>query len=130
MYSSLKRPLPEGMPRHSVVLPDDPSELYASLEAQREPDQTMAFLNYYPQSDPGPNTADTLAVLLTSPSNGRRYDLDSEFVDRELRRVWSTVGLPEGFDAFAAETTILDPEHFSRAGSSGAPSMGRFGLCG
>lgn len=124
VYAALKRPLPADMSRHSVVLPDDPKELYASLEAQREPNQTMAFLNYYPASDSGTNDADTLAVLLTAPSNGHSYGLQSAFVDRELRRVWNTVGLPGSFDSYIDETAILDPHYFSRAGSSGGALYG------
>ncbi|NYJ16176.1 phytoene desaturase family protein [Nesterenkonia sandarakina] len=124
VYAALKRPLPEGTPQHSVVLPEDPRELYASLEAQREPGQTMAFLNYYPATDSGANTADTLAVLLTAPPNGRRYGLDDAFVDRELRRVWDTVGLPGSFETCAEEYTILDPNYFSLAGSSGGSLYG------
>ncbi|MCH8572176.1 NAD(P)/FAD-dependent oxidoreductase [Nesterenkonia sp. AY15] len=124
VYASLKRPLPADMSRHSVVLPEDPTALYASLEAQREPTQTMAFLNHYPATDSGPNTADTLAVLLTAPSNGQRYDLDSAFVDRELRRVWTTAGLPGSFDTCIEESTILDPNYFSLTGASGGALYG------
>ncbi|WP_255545932.1 MULTISPECIES: NAD(P)/FAD-dependent oxidoreductase [unclassified Nesterenkonia] len=124
IYATLKRPFPADTPRHSVVLPEDPQALYASLEAQREPDQTMAFLNYYPASDSGPNTADTLAVLLTAPSNGQRYGLENEFVDRELRRVWNAAGLPGSFDTSVEESTILDPNYFSLAGSSGGALYG------
>lgn len=124
VYASLKRPFPADMSRHSVVLPEDPTALYESLEAQREPTQTMAFLNYYPAADSGTNTADTLAVLLTAPSNGRRYGLDSPFVDRELRRVWDTAGLPGSFETSVEEHTILDPDYFSRSGASGGALYG------
>lgn len=124
VYAALKQPFPADTSRHSVVLAEDPAALYASLEAQREPAQTMAFLNYYPAADSGPNPADTLAVLLTAPSNGRRYGLDDPFVDRELRRVWDTAGLPGRFETSVEECTILDPHYFSLAGGFGGALYG------
>ncbi|PRZ12754.1 hypothetical protein BCL67_1182 [Nesterenkonia sandarakina] len=97
---------------------------YTTMRDSTEPAQTMAFLNYYPAADSGPNPADTLAVLLTAPSNGRRYGLDDPFVDRELRRVWDTAGLPGRFETSVEECTILDPHYFSLAGGFGGALYG------
>ena len=43
VYATLHEELPAGVGTHSVVLPSDPGALYTSLEAGREPRETMAF---------------------------------------------------------------------------------------
>lgn len=125
LYAVLKHPLPGGTAQHSVVLPDDPSSLYASLRGQQEPAQTMAFVNYYPADRHESNTKDTLALLLTSPANGRSYRLDSSFVSRELSRVSNLMGLGAGVEDLIESHHVLDPKYFSVAGSGGGALYGR-----
>ncbi len=125
LYAVLNRPLPEGTAVHSVVLPDDPSSLYSSLRRHQEPDQTMAFVNYYPADSHEFNTKDTLALLLTSPSNGSSYRLDSDFVSRELDRVSCLLGLGTGVEDYIESHHILDPEYFGISGSDGGALYGR-----
>ncbi len=125
VYASLKEPLPEGTARHSVVLPDSPAALYRSLYNQQEPEQTMAFVNYYPAEHVPANNADTLALLLTSPANGRRYHLTSDFVKRELQRVGKVMGLPAPVESYIKEHQVLDPHYFSAAGAPGGALYGR-----
>jgi len=47
IYGVLSKPLPKDTVTHSVVMPDDPSDLYKKLEDNQLPNQTMAFVNYY-----------------------------------------------------------------------------------
>ncbi|WP_043440558.1 phytoene desaturase family protein [Arthrobacter sp. L77] len=124
IYAVLARPLPEGTARHGVVMPDDPAALYASLEAGDEPDQTMAFANYYPAHGVYPNGSATLALLLTAPANGRTYSLDDPFVRRELDRTTRVLGLPEPIEAYFGSHEILDPGYFGERGSAGGALYG------
>jgi phytoene desaturase len=124
IYAVLKRPLPAGTPRHGVVMPDDPEALYASLEAGNEPEQTMAFANYYPAHGVYPNESATLALLLTAPANGRTYSLADPFVRRELDRTTRVLGLPEPVENYFDTHEILDPGYFGERGSAGGALYG------
>ncbi|MHA7261967.1 phytoene desaturase family protein [Arthrobacter sp. TMN-37] len=124
LYAVLERPLPEGTPRHSVILPDAPAELYSALEAGAEPEQTMVFANYYPAGAVYPNAAPTLALLLTSPPNGRSYAIGDRFIAGEVDRVSRVLGLPERLDRYLGEHVIVDPAYFSAAGSAGGALYG------
>ncbi|WP_026549148.1 NAD(P)/FAD-dependent oxidoreductase [Arthrobacter sp. Br18] len=124
VYAVLNRELPAGTPRHGVLLPDDPQGLYSSLEANREPQQTMIFANYYPAGQVYPNDSGTLALLLTAPPNGRTYVLEDPFVMREFDRVTRVLGLPEPLAAYFSSFEILDPGYFSEAGSAGGALYG------
>jgi phytoene dehydrogenase-like protein len=124
LYAVLNRPLPEGTPRHSVILPDDPADLYGRLESGAEPEQTMAFANYYPAGEVYPNAAPTLALLLTSPANGRSYTVDDPFVVRELDRVSRVLGLQEPLAGYLGGHAVVDPAYFSEAGSAGGALYG------
>ncbi len=118
IYAVLEPTLPQGTPRHSVLVPDHPSELYAALEAGDEPDQTMSFANYYPAHAVNENDADTLALLLTCPANGKEYTLDDPFVLRELARTTEVLGLDRPLQSYFTESTILDPAYFAKNGSA------------
>lgn len=122
VYAVLRSPLPDGTPRHSVVLPDDPAALHASLEAGTEPAQTMAFVNHYPAGEG--RAAPTLAVLLTVPANGRSYTLEDPFVARELERSAHALGLRVPLTACFGSTRILDPAYFAAHGSAGGALYG------
>ncbi|WP_104118785.1 NAD(P)/FAD-dependent oxidoreductase [Arthrobacter sp. B1805] len=124
IYAVLARPLPEGTPRHGVVMPDDPAALYARLETGDEPEQTMAFVNYYPANGVYPNSSPTLALLLTAPANGRTYPLDDPFVRRELDRTTRVLGLPEPVEDYFETYEILDPGYFGERGSAGGALYG------
>ncbi|MBA2443607.1 MAG: NAD(P)/FAD-dependent oxidoreductase [Rubrobacter sp.] len=117
VYAALREELPEGTPAHGVVLPSEPKELYRSLEAGEEPEETMAFVNYYRPREVYPNERGTLAVLLTAPANGREYGLGDGFVSRELERVSSVAGLGDVTGRFGSYE-VLDPRYWG--GSGGA----------
>ncbi|MFW6187283.1 MAG: phytoene desaturase family protein, partial [Actinomycetota bacterium] len=124
VHAVLDAELPEGTPRHGVVLPDRPAELYAALEAGQEPEQTMAFANSYPGGVVHPGSAPTLALLLTAPANGKVYDLEDPFVARELGRVSRVLGLERPVTDLFRETRILDPAYFAAHGSEGGALYG------
>lgn len=122
VYATLKEDL--GLDAHSVVLPDSPGELYASLEAQREPRETMAFVNYYQPREIYPNDKPTLALLFTAPANGREYGLEDGFVAREMERVSRKIGLDRpAFECFT-DHTILHPRYFGGWGATGGALYG------
>jgi len=124
VYATLHEGLPAGVGMHSVVLPSDPLELYKSLEAGREPRETMAFLNYYRGGEIYPNDGGTLAVLLTAPANGRDYGLEDPFVGREIERVSAAAGLREPATRYFGEYEVLDPAYFGAWGSEGGALYG------
>ena len=124
IYAALKEELPEGVATHGVVLPSDPRALYRSLEAREEPEETMAFVNYYRPGEVYPNDGGTLALLLTAPPNGREYGLESPFVERELGRLGREVGLPRPVEEYLGEREILHPRYFEGWGAPGGALYG------
>ncbi|NCV35981.1 MAG: FAD-dependent oxidoreductase, partial [Actinobacteria bacterium] len=70
IYAALKTPLPAGTVTHSVVMPDDPADLYRALKSNTAPNQTMSFVNYYEPGHIYSNKKATVAVLLTAPADG------------------------------------------------------------
>ena len=124
IYAVLKKPLPADTVTHSVVMPDDPQELYASLEKARLPEQTMAFVNYYQAQEIYPNSKPTVAVLLTAPADGKHYDLNHPWVKNEVARISSRMGLTEPITELFEDSMVLDPEYF---GSYGAPGGALYG---
>jgi phytoene desaturase len=124
IYAALGRPLPDRTATHSVVMPDDPAALHRSLEALDLPEQTMAFLNYYRPNEVYPNERATVAVLLTAPADGQRYDLEHPWVQREVARVSAAVGLDRPITELFREHVVLDPQYFSGWGSSGGALYG------
>ena len=124
VYAALREELPGGVAAHSVVLPSEPGALYESLEAGKEPRETMAFVNYYRGGEIYPNEGGMLAVLLTAPANGREYGLEDPFVAREIERVSVAAGLPEPATRNFGEYEILDPAYFGGWGSAGGALYG------
>ena len=124
VYAALREELPPGVPAHSVVLPSEPGTLYASLEAGEDPEETMAFVNYYRAGEVYPNDGGTLAVLLTAPANGRAYGLEDPFVEREIARVSRAVGLSGPATDYLGEHEVLDPRYFGAWGSTGGALYG------
>ena len=124
VYAALRRELPAGVAAHSVVLPSDPGALYASLEAGEEPQETMAFVNYYRGGEIYPNDVGTLTILLTAPANGREYGLEDAFVAREIERVSEAAGLPGPATSYFGGYGLLDPAYFGGWGSEGGALYG------
>ena len=124
VYAALRDRVSPDIPAHSVVLPGDPAALYASLEAGEEPRETMAFVNYYRAGEVYPNDGGTLAILLTAPANGKEYELEDPFVEREIGRVSRAVGLGGPATELFAEHLVLHPEYFGGWGSSGGALYG------
>ena len=124
VYAALREELPAGVPTHGVVLPSNPEGLYRSLEAGEEPEETMAFANYYRTGEVYPNDRATLALLLTAPANGREYGLEDSFVQREVERVSREIGLDKPATAYFGEYEILHPRYFGEWGSMGGALYG------
>ena len=124
IYAALGENLPEGVATHGVVLPRDPKALYRSLEAAEEPEETMAFVNYYRPGEVYPNDGGTLALLLTAPPNGREYGLESPFVKRELERLGREISLPRPITEYLGEHEILHPRYFEGWGAPGGALYG------
>lgn len=124
IYGSLREELSSNLSTHSVVLPSDPSALYRALESNREPDQTMAFVNYYRPGEIYPNEKATLALLLTAPANGKNYDTEDPFVKREVERVSREIGLSRPATDYLREHVTLHPRYFSGWGSAGGALYG------
>ena len=118
IYAVLKQPLPEGTVTHSVVMPDEPAELYAALEAAVPPKQTMAFVNYYKAGEVYPNEKPTVAVLLTAPADGKTYDINSPWVRSEIDRISRVMGLDAPIDELFEDHLVLTPEYFGEWGSA------------
>jgi len=125
VYATLREELPDGVATHGVVLPSRPTELYRSLEAGEEPEETMAFVNYYRPGEVHPNEKGTLALLLTAPPNGHSYDLDDAFVAREMQRVGREMRLPRPIDEYFGPYEILHPSYFGGWGSAGGALYGK-----
>ena len=124
VYAALREELPGNVPAHGVVLPSNPAKLYRSLEAGEEPEETMAFVNYYRPGEVYPNGKGTLALLLTAPPNGREYGLADTFVAREIERMGQTIGLARPLGEYLGEHTILHPRYFGDWGAEGGALYG------
>lgn len=117
IYAVLKELLPEGTVTHSVVMPDEPTKLYESLERFTPPTQTMAFVNYYQAGEIYPNTKPTVAVLLTAPADGQHYDIESDWVKKEILRISQKLGLKKPITELFEDHIVLDPEYFGGWGA-------------
>ena len=124
VYAAIQGELPARLSTHGVVLPSDPAALYASLEAVEEPEETMAFVDYYRPGEPYPNAGHVLALGLTAPANGREYGLEDVFVAREVERVSRVIGLPRPATEYFGEHEILHPRYFGAWGSAGGALYG------
>ena len=124
IYAVLKQGLPPETVTHSVVMPDDPSELYASLHEGVPPKQTMMFVNYYRAHEIYPNEKPTVALLLTAPADGNGYDLESDWVKREIERASKLLGLEKPITELFEDYAILDPGYFAGWGAPGGALYG------
>jgi phytoene desaturase len=124
IYAALEEEPPARLATHGVVLPSDPTSLYTSLEKGEEPEETMAFVDYYRPGEPYPNDKCVLALGLTAPANGREYGLDDAFLAREIERVSRRIGLPKPVTEYLGEHEILHPRYFESWGSAGGALYG------
>ena len=124
IYGVLAKPLPKNTVTHSVVMPDDPNDLYKKLEGNRLPNQTMAFVNYYKAQEIYPNNKPTVAVLLTAPADGGNYDIQHPWVKQEITRISNKLGLKKPITDLFEDHIVLDPAYF---GSWGAPGGALYG---
>ena len=124
IYTTLREELPDKVTPHSIVLPSRPEALYESLEAREEPEETMAFVNYYRSGEVYPNEKDTLALLFTAPANGREYSLEDSFVVREMRRAGREIGLAHPVEEYFGDSIILHPRYFGGWGAQGGALYG------
>lgn len=124
IYAALNEPLPEGTVTHSVVMPDNPVELYQALRANRAPSETMTFVNYYLPGGIYDNEMSTVAVLLTAPADGAASTLDTPWVRKEVNRVSELIGLTKPIDSYFSEYQILNAKYF---GSYGHPLGALYG---
>lgn len=124
VFAVLDEPLPESTVTHSVIMPSNPAQLHEALDRRELPEETMAFVNYYKPGHIYPNIKATAALLLTAPSDGKVYDLSSEFVQRELRRISQMMGLPRNLAECIEDYTVLHPKYFSSFGAEGGALYG------
>ncbi len=124
LFAVLKEPLPEETVTHSVIMPSSPKSLHESLDQTQLPKETMAFLNYYKPGHIYPNSKATAAILLTAPANGERFSLESDFVQGELKRISSLIGLEGNLADLILDYQILDPMYFAEFGAKGGALYG------
>ncbi|CAB4575635.1 unannotated protein [freshwater metagenome] len=116
IYAVLKQPLPANTVTHSVVMPDNPADLYSRLKKNQQPDQTMAFVNYYTPGNIYQNTKPTVAVLLTAAADGEKADLTTPWVRKELERISRVIGLDVAIDSLFETYEVLHPQYFAGIG--------------
>ncbi len=124
IYAVLKESLPTDVVTHSVIMPDDAEKLHQSLDSAMPPEQTMTFVNYYRAGEIYPNTKDTVAVLITAPADGKKHDLNSEWVRNELDRVSQKLGLKVAIDELFEDYEVLNPDYFAEFGAAGGALYG------
>ena len=124
VFAVLDEELPPEVVTHSVIMPDDPNDLFDSIRTKTLPKQTMAFLNYYRAGNIYPNDRPTAAILLTAPPDGKSYGIDHEFVQREMRRISEVMNLPRPIADMITDHTVLHPEYFAGFGAVGGALYG------
>jgi len=124
IYAALKEPLPSETVTHSVVMPDEPAELYGALKTNQAPNQTMSFVNYYKPRHIYSNSKATVAVLLTAPADSADYDLETPWVRSELDRVSNLIGLDAPIDQQFEDYRILNASYFEGFGALGGALYG------
>ena len=124
LFVTLKKPLPENIVTHSVIMPSDPQKLHDALDQKLVPQETMAFLNYYRPRHVYPNSKATAAILLTAPANGSKFKLEDPFVQGELARISQKIGLDFNISELIEAHEILDPSYFAGFGAVGGALYG------
>jgi phytoene desaturase len=116
IYAVLDKALPVETVTHSVVMPDQPRDLYQKLQRNQRPEQTMAFVNYYKPNEIYRNSEPTVAVLLTAAADGQVADLQTPWVAKELERISKVMGLGTRIDNLFESFEILHPSYFASIG--------------
>ena len=116
IYAALSEPLPKETVTHSVVMPNQPAELYSALKQNRDPVETMTFVNYYLPGGIYDNQLPTVAVLLTAPADGAAAGLETPWVRNEVDRVSGLIGLDKPIDSYFADYRILNADYFGGYG--------------
>lgn len=124
VFTALKEDLPADTVTHSVVLPDDPQDLFDSVLSRRFPRQTMSFVNYYRTGHIYPNDKPTAAFLLAAPATGQPARVSDEWVQSELQRSVDAMGLDAKWSDLVADYHVLHPEYFAGFGATGGALYG------
>ena len=124
VFTALKDNLPDDTVTHSVVLPDNPSDLFDSVLSRRFPRQTMSFVNYYRTGHIYPNEKATAAFLLAAPANGQPADVSDEWVQSELQRAVDVMGLDAPWSDLVEDYQVLHPDYFASFGATGGALYG------
>jgi phytoene desaturase len=124
IFAVFDTPLPASTVTHSVIMPSNPAQLHEALDRRELPEETMAFVNYYKPGHIYPNKKATAAVLLTAPSDGKEYGLDHPFVQKELSRISSMMGLTTSLADSISDYQMLHPQYFSSFGAEGGALYG------
>ena len=124
VFTALKEDLPADTVTHSVVLPDDPQDLFDSVLSRRFPRQTMSFVNYYRTGHIYPNDKPTAAFLLAAPATGQPASVGDEWVQSELQRSVDAMGLDAKWSDLVADYHVLHPEYFAGFGATGGALYG------
>jgi phytoene desaturase len=123
-FAVFDQELPDDVVTHSVIMPDDPAELFDAVREKRLPKQSMAFLNYYRAGHIYENAKPTAAILLTAPPDGNRYDLDHPWVRGEFARITDVMRLPKPLREYIVDHEVLHPEYFASFGATGGALYG------
>jgi phytoene desaturase len=124
VFTTLHENLPDDTVTHSVVLPDDPDDLFDSVLSRRFPTQTMSFVNYYKTGHIYPNEKPTAAFLLAAPATGQSATVDDPWVQAELQRSVDMMGLDAKWSDLVSDYQVLHPEYFASFGASGGALYG------
>ena len=124
VFTTLHENLPPDTVTHSVVLPDDPDDLFDSVLSRRFPKQTMAFVNYYQTGHIYPNEKPTAAFLLAAPATGESASVDDAWVQAELQRSLDMMGIDATWSDLVSDYQVLHPEYFASFGATGGALYG------
>ena len=124
VFTALKEDLPADTVTHSVVLPDDPDDLFDSVLSRRFPKQTMSFVNYYKTGHIYPNKKPTAAFLLAAPADGKPATVSDPWVQAELQRSVDAMGIDAKWSDLVEDYHVLHPEYFSSFGATGGALYG------
>ena len=124
VFTTLHENLPDDTVTHSVVLPDDPDDLFDSVLSRRFPKQTMSFVNYYKTGHIYPNDKPTAAFLLAAPATGQSATVDDPWAQAELQRSVDMMGIDAKWSDLVSDYQVLHPEYFASFGASGGALYG------
>jgi len=124
IFGVLDEELPPEVVTHSVMMPNNPGDLFDALGKRVMPSETMAFLNYYRTGVVYPNTKPVAALLLTAPPSGLSATIDDPFVVAESKRFSHLLGLKRPITEMMTHHKVLDPQYFEGFGAMGGALYG------